>query len=113
MNHFLEAFLPGIKLEDRKDSSISPFFEDLEHYRIDGKTSRLPSALFTCGTADCLLEDSVMMGVRWMMAGGEAIVKMYEGGPHGFLGFSSQVLAEAGQALEDTIMFIRERSKNE
>ncbi len=33
------------------------------------------------------------LGVRWMMAGGEAVV--------------------AGQALEDTMMFIRERTKKD
>jgi len=83
--------------------SISPYYENLEQFR-----GRLPHALFTCGTEDPLLDDSVMMATRWLMAGGEACLKIYSGAPHGFLGFVG-LLDEAGMGLEDTKAFILER----
>ena len=51
---------------------ISPFFADLTKMK-------LPPALFTCGTQDCLLDDSVMMSAKWLMSGAEAILKIYPG----------------------------------
>jgi len=42
-----------------------------------------------------------------LMAGGEAILKIYPGAPHGFISFVG-VLKEAGEALEDTKTYIRE-----
>jgi acetyl esterase/lipase len=102
--HFLEAFLPGMSLEEKKSPAVSPFYEDLSKFR-----GRLPSALFTCGTEDPLLDDSVLMGTKWMMAGGEAIVKIYTGAPHGFIAFPHEMLKEAGMALLDTKAYIQER----
>jgi acetyl esterase/lipase len=81
--------------------SISPYYENLEKYR-----GRLPNAFFTCGTEDPLLDDSVMMATKWMMAGAGAILKIYPGAPHGFIGFVD-MLDEAKQALEDTKTFIQ------
>jgi acetyl esterase/lipase len=89
-------------LEQKKHPSISPYFENLEKYR-----GRLPSALFTCGTEDPLLDDSVAMATKWLMAGGEAILKIYPGAPHGFIAFVGQ-LKEAEEALEDTQTYIRD-----
>jgi acetyl esterase/lipase len=104
IEHFVNAFLPGMTLEQKKDPSVSPLYEDLGKFR-----GRLPGALFTCGTEDPLLDDSVMMSTKWMMAGGEAIVKIYPGAPHGFIAFPPAALNEAGEALQDTQTYIRER----
>ncbi|TVY39092.1 AB hydrolase superfamily protein [Lachnellula occidentalis] len=101
---FMDAFLPNMSLEEKKYPSVSPFYEDLSKLR-----GRLPSALFTCGTEDPLLDDSVLMGTRWMMAGGGAIVKIYTGAPHGLLLFPEEVLEEAGMCLLDTKTYIQER----
>lgn len=68
----------------------------------------MPKALFTCGTEDSLLDDSVMMGTKWQMAGAEAVVKIYEGACHAFIGFPPSVSEEAGRALADTKTFIEE-----
>ena len=46
------------------------------------------------------------MGTKWMMAGGEACVKIYPGAAHGFIAIPKEVLEEAGRAVEDTKMFI-------
>ena len=103
MDHFADAFLPGMDLGQKKDPSVSPYYEDLEKFR-----GRLPSALFTCGTEDQLLDDSVAMGTKWLMGGGEAIVKIYPGAPHGFIAFPASMLKEAGEALEDTATYIKD-----
>lgn len=99
----MDSFLPNMTVEQKTDPSVSPYYENLKKYR-----GRLPPALFTCGTEDPLLDDSVMMATKWMMAGAEAILKIYPGAPHGFIGFVG-MLDEAGQALEDTKTFIREQ----
>ncbi|KAH8815631.1 Alpha/Beta hydrolase protein [Xylogone sp. PMI_703] len=96
-----EVFLPGMPMEQKKTASISPFYEDLSKLR-----GRLPSALFTCGTDDPLLDDSVLMGTKWLINGGEAYIKIYPGGAHAFIGFPIPIAAEA---MSDTAEYIRER----
>lgn len=91
-------------LEQKKDPAVSPFYENLEKFR-----GRLPSALFTIGTEDPLLDDSVAMATRWLMAGGHAILKVYSGAPHGFNLFPRQVFKVAGEAVDDTEAYIKER----
>jgi acetyl esterase/lipase len=100
MKRFTAAFCPNTTTEQLKDPKISPFYENLETFR-----GRLPKALFTCGTADPLLDDTVMMGCKWLMAGGEAVVKIYEGAPHAFIVLRG-VSDEADQAAADMKTFI-------
>ncbi|KAH7417642.1 Alpha/Beta hydrolase protein [Cadophora sp. MPI-SDFR-AT-0126] len=104
IDHFMNAFLPTQTLEERRTGTISPYYEDFSPFR-----GRLPSALFTIGTEDPLVDDTVVMSVKWMMFGGEAVVKVYSGACHGFIGFPSTQLKEAGEALDDTKTFIQER----
>lgn len=52
---------------------ISPFWADFNNI------GKLPPALFTCGTLDCLLDDSVLMSAKWMASGAEAVLKVYPG----------------------------------
>lgn len=103
MDEFMKAFLPGMALAEKKDPAISPYYEDLKPFR-----GKLPSALFTCGTEDPLLDDSLAMATKWMASGGEAIIKIYPGACHGFIGFAPEILEEAGKALEDTKTYIRQ-----
>lgn len=104
MAHFVSASVPGMSLEQKQDPSVSPFYEDLEKFG-----GKLPSALFTIGTEDPLLDDSVAMATKWMMAGGHAILKVYPGAPHGFNRFPRQAFKEAGEATDDTEAYIQER----
>lgn len=104
IDHFIKAFIPGMTAGQKKDPSVSPFYENLVPFR-----GRLPSALFTIGTEDPLVDDSVMMATRWMMGGGEAILKVYSGAPHGFNRFPAQALKESGECAEDTRVYIKER----
>jgi acetyl esterase/lipase len=103
MDEFEKAFLPGMTLEEKKDPSISPYYEDLELFR-----GKLPSAFFSCGTEDPLLDDSLTMAMKWMVSGGEATTKIYPGACHGFIGFAPQMLEEAAKALEDTKTYIKQ-----
>lgn len=79
MVHYREVYLPGVSLEQMRDPSISPLFADLQSLR-----GRLPPALFTCGTSDCLLDDTVFMSAKYQMAGAEAEVLIVPGGVHGY-----------------------------
>ena len=123
MIKYMDAFLPGVSPEDRKDPSMSPFYEDLT-------SLKLPPALFTCGTEDCLLDDTLMMGLKWQMAGAEAIVRLYPGAPRkslfhnhsldvaytccvdGFVLFSPERLVAAKECLEDIITFLNEKTSH-
>jgi acetyl esterase/lipase len=102
MVSYINALLPNTSEADRRDPSISPFWADLR-----GK--KLPPALFTCGSEDPLLDDSVMMGAKWAMWGNESIVKIYHGAPHGFIGFPPGTIKSVQEALDDTEAFVKER----
>ena len=75
---FSESFLPGMAPEDRRDPDISPLYAELSH---------MPPALFTVGTLDPLLDDSLFMEARWRQAGNRAELAVYPEGIHGFTAF--------------------------
>lgn len=60
---------------DPADPAVSPLRADL---------AGLPPALFQVGTADPLLDDSLLMAARWAAAGTEAALNVFPGGVHGF-----------------------------
>lgn len=103
MTNFIKAYLPGTTIEDRRDWKISPFFADLTKMK-------LPPALFTCGTLDCLLDDSVLMSAKWTMSGAESILKVYPGGCHGFVFFPPGGTETTQDGLDDIVAFVTERS---
>ncbi|CAA9958225.1 esterase/lipase/thioesterase [Pyrenophora teres f. maculata] len=102
MKSYIDALLPNTTEAQRRDPSISPFWADLR-----GK--KLPPALFTCGSEDPLLDDSVMMGSKWAMWGNESVVKIYHGAPHGFIGFPPGTIKAVQEVLDDTEAFVREK----
>ncbi|MEM6440204.1 MAG: alpha/beta hydrolase [Pseudomonadota bacterium] len=59
----------------RSDPLHSPILADL---------AGLPRALFQIGTADPLLDDSLMMAARWTAAGNGAELAIHPGGVHAF-----------------------------
>lgn len=99
MQHFCDAFLPGTTPDQRKDPAISPLYQDLTGMN-------LPPALFTCGTEDCLLDDTVMMAVKYQMSGAETVVKIIPGAPHGYIIFPMDQVASAKEGLEATREFL-------
>ena len=77
---FLECFLPGVDAEARRDPAISPLYAEL---------AELPPALFTVGTADHLLDDTLLLAARWSVAGNPTELLVYPGAPHGCMGLPS------------------------
>ncbi len=84
MQQFYNAFLPTVT--DRRVPDISPLYADLKG---------LCPALFSVGTQDALLDDTLFMHARWIAAGNEAELAIYPGGPHGFTLFPNRLAAEA------------------
>jgi acetyl esterase/lipase len=78
MRWFSDNFLPGTDMEQRRDPSISPLYCDLRD---------MPPALFTVGTSDPLLDDSLFMEARWRMAGGHTVLHVWPEAMHGFVAF--------------------------
>ena len=78
MTWFTECFLPGLDDAGRTDPDISPLYADLRG---------MPPALFTIGTADPLLDDSLFMAARWQAAGNATELRVYEEGCHAFTAF--------------------------
>ena len=103
MDHYCEVFLPGFTDEQKKDPKVSPLYADLEPLR-----GRLPPALFTCGTEDCLLDDTVFMSSKWLMAGAEAVVKIVPGACHGYIMFPRETKGSgAKEGMEAVEAFVK------
>lgn len=65
---FIDAFFPNTTPEQCRHPLVFPFYADLKHY---GGEGRLPLFLFECRTEDCLLENTMLMALRWQLAGGQ------------------------------------------
>lgn len=89
IEQFGDAFLPaGI---DRRDPDVSPLFARLHD---------MPPALFTIGTRDALLDDSLFMHGRWVAAGNEGVLDVYPGGAHGFVAFPGEIAGKSNAAQD-------------
>jgi acetyl esterase/lipase len=95
MAWFAEQFLPGLEPEQRRAPDISPLFAEL---------SQMPSAIFTVGTEDPLLDDTLFMEVRWRTAGQATELCVWPEAPHGFVSLQMSV---SGLALETEYAFLR------
>jgi acetyl esterase/lipase len=94
---FADQFLPDRDPERRRDPDISPLFADL---------SGMPPALFTVGTQDPLLDDTLFMEARWRAAGASSELSIWPEAPHGFISLPMTV-ADAALAAEHE--FLRRR----
>lgn len=77
-----------------EDPDVSPLKAELHD---------LPRALFTVGTRDALLDDTLFMAMRWMAAGSPAEMEIYPGGAHVFQRFPG-ALAEANLQRIDAFL---------
>lgn len=91
IKQFGDAFMPPELGLDRRDPDLSPLYADL---------TGLPPALFTIGTRDALVDDSLFMHARWIAAGNQAELAIYPGGAHGFNLFAGQLAASANARME-------------
>ena len=76
---------------DRRDPQISPLYADLKG---------LPPALFSVGTRDLLLDDTLFMAARWASSGNRHDLAIWPGGCHVFIRFDSK-LSEAALSRID------------
>jgi acetyl esterase/lipase len=92
---FGDQFLPAHDREARRAPDISPLYADL---------TGLPPAIFSIGTEDALLDDSLFMEARWRAAGGMTELRVWPEAPHGFI---SLPMAVADLALAAQHDFVR------
>ncbi len=76
----LDIYLPGMSEAKRRDPDISPLYADL---------SGMPPALFSVGTNDHLLDDTLFMAARWKVAGNRSELLVYPDTPHGCIALPS------------------------
>ena len=98
-NHFLspqvlsgirEAAFPGKDLNTLRYPTISPLYANL---------SDMPAAIFSVGTDDSVVDDSLFMAQRWVAAGNKAQLEVYPGAPHLFMGYSTLMAEEAHRRI--------------
>ena len=89
MEWFTGNFAP-LPPEERRSPDISPLYADLEN---------LPRALFSVGTLDPLLDDSLFMAMRWLAAGNRAELAVYPGAVHGFTAFPTGLTRRANARM--------------
>jgi len=90
MRWFADMFTPGMTDEERRAPEVSPLYAPLE---------AMPPALFTVGTLDPLLDDSLFMAARWRAAGGRAELLVFPESMHGFIAFPNAIAALALDAM--------------
>jgi acetyl esterase len=88
---FSESYLSSVNVKNWRDPDISPLYADLRG---------MPPALFTIGTSDALLDDSLFMYTRWIAAGNQAELALYPGGAHGFTAFPFALAKEANGRMD-------------
>jgi len=95
MQQFTGAFAGG---RDLKDPALSPLYADLHD---------LPPALFSAGSSDPLLDDSLFMFMRWQAAGNLAHLAVYPGGTHGFNTLNGELAAAGNRGVAKFLKAMR------
>ena len=91
LHWFLDHFVPA---ERRREPDVSPLYADLR---------AMPPALFTVGSLDPLLDDSLFMHQRWLAAGNESELAVYPGGVHGFSAMPIEIGRRATARMNEFI----------
>ncbi|MEM1046563.1 MAG: alpha/beta hydrolase [Pseudomonadota bacterium] len=86
---FVGCFLPNGT--DPSDPNISVIHADL---------GGLPPALFSVGTKDALLDDSLFMAARWQAAGNASELAVFPGGCHVFQAFPITIAQESRDRMD-------------
>jgi acetyl esterase/lipase len=92
MEKFVAAYLLPPGTNDLRDPDISPLYANLKG---------LPPALFSVGTADALLDDSLFMYARYIAAGNRAELAIYSGGAHAFNVFPIAIAQQANDRRDE------------
>jgi acetyl esterase/lipase len=86
-----ELYVPGRSLDDARDPACSPLYADL---------TGMPPALFTVGTADHLVDDTLFMAARWQAYENEAELALYPDCIHGFNAIPTALARRANERIE-------------
>lgn len=84
----------------RNDPDVSPLLANL---------AGMPPALFSVGTLDPLLDDTLFMSSRWSAAGNAAELAVYPGGIHAFNFFNMMPNPLGDAANERIVEFLRQQ----
>ncbi len=87
---FYDQVTPGFDERARQHPEISPLYADL---------AGLPPALFTVGTEDPLLDDTVEMAAAWQLDGNPSELAVYPRGPHGLNAYPTATGRSAQQRI--------------
>jgi len=87
---YRSLYIPGMDPERLRDPDVSPLHAEL---------AGLPPALFTVGTADPLLDDTLFLAMRWRAAGNEAELALYPESLHGFTVFPTAMARAANERI--------------
>lgn len=87
-----EGAFPGRSLDALRSPEYSPLYARLEG---------LPPAIFSIGTRDSVLDDSLFMSMRWRAAGNRAELQVYPEGTHTFLGGPTGMAREARRRIAE------------
>jgi acetyl esterase/lipase len=77
MRFMVEQFAPGMSPEERRHPDLSPLYADLRG---------MPPAFFTVGADDHLVDDTLFLLNRWLLAQNVAELVVYPDAPHGCIG---------------------------
>ena len=88
MEWFVDHYVPP---ESRDDPDVTPLLARLHD---------MPPAIFSVGTADCLLDDTLFMAARWEAAGNETELQVFPEAPHGFDGLPGAAGAAAKARID-------------
>jgi len=89
IDHCSDAYAPDAR--KRRDPDMSALYANVKN---------MPPALFTVGTLDPFLDDSLFLYARWIAAGNEAELAVYPGGTHGFTIFPYPLADEANARID-------------
>ncbi|MFV1992054.1 MAG: alpha/beta hydrolase fold domain-containing protein [Acidimicrobiales bacterium] len=97
MQWFAENYEGGVDVA-LDDPYFSPLYGELHD---------MPPALFTIGTWDPLVDDTLFMATRWLVAGNDTQLAVYPGGTHAFDAFPTQIAMDARNKMHE---FVRDAS---
>ena len=70
-----QGYLPGRTREERRAPDASPLHAALHD---------MPPTMFTVGTSDALVDDTMFLAMRWQQAGNDTVLQIVPEGMHGF-----------------------------
>lgn len=85
----VDAYAPDPS--QRRSPELSPLYADLHD---------MPPALFTVGTLDAMLDDSLFMYCRWLAADNRAELALYPGADHAFIETPHPLALEANSRID-------------